>query len=265
VESTSIGLGHATSSPLPYLSRAQHTQLASKNRMDSARHDDQRGAGNASDAVGRVDTPLPSPTPSSGSGRTISDQGSSTSGIVVICSPAPAAESPQDCTDSSSSHGGPNRKHYASPPIRPNIKKRCPPPTPISVNGEVDIRLTLAMPSLPTTPVADTVGEIDLRLMLAMSSPHAPPVASVNEVDLRLTLATPSPVAPPVADIVSEADSVSEIDLRLTLAMPSPPTPPVAHTISEVDLRLTLAMPLAQARNKGLRPPATSSTSRRPQ
>ena len=233
--------------------------------MDSARHDDQRGAGNASDAVGRVDTPLPSPTPSSGSGRTISDQGSSTSGIVVICSPAPAAESPQDCTDSSSSHGGPNRKHYASPPIRPNIKKRCPPPTPISVNGEVDLRLTLAMPSLPTTPVADTVGEIDLRLMLAMPSPHAPPVASVNEVDLRLTLATPSPVAPPVADIVSEADNVSEIDLRLTLAMPSLPTPPVAHTISEVDLRLTLAMPLAQARNKGLRPPATSSTSRRPQ
>jgi hypothetical protein len=218
-------------------------------------------------AMGQVDTSLPSPTPSSGSGRTISDQGSSTSGIVIICSPALAAESPHDCTDSSSSHGGPKRMHYyASPPIRPNIKKRCPPPTPVSVNGEVDLRLTLAMPSLPTTPVADTVGEIDLRLMLAMPSPPAPPVASVNEVDLRLTLATPSPLAPPVADIVREADSVSEIDLRLTLAMPSPPTPPMAHsTISEVDLRLTLAMPLAQARNKGLRPPATISTSRRPQ
>jgi hypothetical protein len=215
--------------------------------MDSSRLDDHRDAGNASDTVGRVDTPLPSPTPSSGSGRTISDQGSSTSGIVVICSPTLAAESPQDCTDNSSLHGGPNRKHYASPPIRLNIKKRCLPPTPVSVNGEVDLRLTLAMSSLPTTPVANTVGEIDLRLMLAMPSPPAPPVASVNEVDIRLTLATPSPLAPPMADIVSEADSVSEIDLRLTLAMPSTPTPPVAHTISEIDLRLTLAMPLAQA------------------
>jgi hypothetical protein len=183
--------------------------------MDSSCLDDQRDAGNASDTVGRVDTPLPSPTPSSGSGRTISDQGSSTSGIVVICSPTPAAESPQDCTDSSSLHGGLNRKHYASPPIRLNIKKRCPPPTPVSVNGEVDLRLTLAMSSLPTTPVANTVGEIYLRLMLAMSSPPAPTIASVNEVDIRLTLATPSPLAPPMADIVSEADSVSEIDLRL--------------------------------------------------
>jgi hypothetical protein len=40
--------------------------------------------------------------------------------------------------------------------------------------SEIDLRLTLAMPSTPTPPVAHTISEIDLRLTLAMPLAQAP-------------------------------------------------------------------------------------------